>query len=133
MNQDGSAYCVITIITIILLEKKIMLVTKHNHTSAATVIRIPRCADAMKVINRVHTSAPIHAGVVGAFVDICREYERHLLKVLVKNRNKSELGGFIYMLSVCIYEVVKERKVTAPIHCVPGKGKPEISIISKVK
>ena len=94
-----------------------MLVTKHNHTSAAKVIRIPRRADAKKVINRVHTSAPIHTGVVGAFVDICREYQRHLLKVLIKkNRNKSVLAGFIYMLSVRIYEMVKERKVTAHMY-----------------
>ena len=72
-----------------------MLVTKHNHTSAANVIRIPRRADANKVINRVHTSAPIHTGVVGAFVDVCREYERHLLKVLVKK--KKICIGWIYL------------------------------------
>ena len=115
------------------MQKKIMLVTKHNHTIAANVIRIPRRADANKVINRVHTSAPIHTGVVGAFVDIWREYERHLLKVLVKKKKKkSVLAGFIYMLSVP-YEMMKERKVAAHIHCVSGKMKPEISVISPVK
>ena len=52
-----------------------MLVTKHNHTSAANIIRIPRWADAMKIINIVHTSAPMQTGGAGAFVDICREYK----------------------------------------------------------
>ena len=99
MNLEGSAFESLQSITSLQLQystwKQKSCYYKHDHTSAANVIRIPRRADAKKVINRVHTSALMQTGVAGAFVDICREYDIHLLKTLfniVEDRCKELLN-----------------------------------------